>query len=688
MAIDPYASCPCGSGKKFKWCCQEIHGEVDKAFEQHNAGQHEAALVTLKQLTDAHSGNPEAWGRYAQLLALNGKFEEAEQALDKAFGVNPGYAFGHFLRGQFRMNEGELVGALLLFRKATEAYSLDAAEPLGALYELIADLELRMNRPVAARAALRQAVRLRPTNAELKQTFDAMFGAASRLPACARADYTFRVNSPAPEGWKDLFEKAATGRLADARDAFVKWTESHPDDASGWFNLGLVRAWLGDNAGSAESLARYVDLETDEAKAAEAWALAAVQYCGDGLEDEADYAESRAIISVSDPNPVMALIQKWERERRLAGMRANPEQGLLTGLVLEAQTSLVETAAGPSTARLGAYMLVAGSMMQLWHPNAANVDKIVEEVQKAFGPSTPPVQRQLGPIMFSDVVADAMIFPTGATTELDAELKVREAATSYFEEKWIHQPLKALSGTAPIDAAGNPRLRRKLRGVIHFIQDCAAPTAVRLYDFDRLRRKLGLKEGGEAAGVTSTDFASMGTAELAGIAVEGLTEPQLADAFRAAIKLDAKEIAGKFAQALLASPALGADRWPFFNHLIAMAQAEGRFDDALSYVDDGEKADCESNEGRRRNDFELRRGQLLAKRGDGTGAADVFDRLVARAPDELKYLETATKSMLDLKVGEPARRFADQGLAKARAQNNRDAEEYFMDLVNSAKKLP
>ena len=48
-----------------------------------------------------------------------------------------------------------------------------------------------------------------------------------------------------------------------------------------------------------------------------------------------------------------------------------------------------------------------------------------------------------------------------------------------------------LAGAAPVDAAGSPNLRKRLRGVIQFLQDCAAGTAPRLYDFDRLRGKLG-----------------------------------------------------------------------------------------------------------------------------------------------------------------------------------------------------
>lgn len=122
MAIDLYSSCPCGSGKKFKWCCQPIHEQIDKAFQQDEDGQREAALRMMRELTEQHSSNPEAWGRLAELLFRQDKVEEAESTLEKAFELNRDYAFGHLLKGHFRLFEGEVPGALMLFRRATELY--------------------------------------------------------------------------------------------------------------------------------------------------------------------------------------------------------------------------------------------------------------------------------------------------------------------------------------------------------------------------------------------------------------------------------------------------------------------------------------------------------------------------------------------------------------------------------------
>ena len=164
-----------------------------------------------------------------------------------------------------------------------------------------------------------------------------------------------------------------------------------------------------------------------------------------------------------------------------------------------------------------------------------------------------------------------------------------------------------------------------------------------------------------------------------------MTDGDIEQSFRTALKLDAAELASRFARALADRPAVG-DRWPIYQHLIQEARTAGDNDAALSLVDEGEKADCEANEGRRRNDYELRRGRLLAGSGRGDQAKDVFDRLLERIPDDMKAAGTAAEAMLGANRVKDALKFAEQGLARARAQNNRDSEGYFMELVEAAKK--
>src|SRR5690349_17014247 len=189
--LDPYSPCPCGSGKKFKWCCQPIYVDINRALEQDANGQHEAALRILDQLTQAHEGNPEVWGQKAKLLYAHGKAEEAEAALEKAFRLNPNYPFGLLLRASLRYAEGEVPGALLLARRAVDAYDPEAHSYVAEAYSIVFSCEMRLNRPVAARAALQLIVRYAPAEEDARKHFDALFGPHGRLPTSARQGYTF-----------------------------------------------------------------------------------------------------------------------------------------------------------------------------------------------------------------------------------------------------------------------------------------------------------------------------------------------------------------------------------------------------------------------------------------------------------------------------------------------------------------
>src|SRR5207248_5260277 len=108
--------------------------------------------------------------------------------------------------------------------------------------------------------------------------------------------------------------------------------------------------------------------------------------------------------------------------------------------------------------------------------------------------------------------------------------------------------------------------------------------------------------------------------------------------------------------------------------------------EALNVVNEGERVDCQHNEGRRRNDYELRRAQVYVKRREPDLAHDVFTRLIERAPDNLRYRGTAAEGMLSLRQADKAQRFAEEGLVVARQKKDRDSEQYLMELVDAAKR--
>jgi tetratricopeptide (TPR) repeat protein len=701
MALDPYAACPCGSGKKYRWCCQPIDRDLRRALEQEANGQHDSALRIIDEVMAAHPGNPQVHGQKAELLYKLGRAEEAEAALEKAFALNANYPYGLLLRAMFRFNEGEVAGALLLARKAADAYDPQAHDYLAQICALIFECEMALNRPVAAREALRRAIQYAPADEQARQRFDAIFGENGRLPLAARRDYR-PVGPPPPAdparraAWTNALSNFDSGRLGELTAALEKLTADAPDDGAAWFYLGLARAWLGDNARAVEALDQHIEREADEERATASAALQEVLRCGLGMEEAGDYREYLFHYQLREGAGVEAMLQDWSNSRRLVPLQSNQE-GTFVALLLEMSTSGLITAGGPAAdaGRFAGYLLIVANLLRISTPLKEPYDRLKEEVRQRLALGLTELREAVAPAQFNDIVADALIFPLGSDAKQNEE-RMRQHVEKYYEETWIHKPRKVLAGNSPVDAVGHTVLRRKLLGVIRFIEDCAKGGMVETYDFGRLRRKLGLTAAAAgpaiaaaAAGVAAAaDVSAMSAAELGGLAAASLDPAQLEQGWRAAQKLDAGELATRFAKELVSRPVQAghADRYPVFSYLIQRSLQEGDTAGALDWVNEGEKVDCEHDDGHHRNDYELRRGQVHVKRGEADAAHDVFQRLIERTPSEMRFRTAAVEAMLSLRQGARALAFAEAGLEAAKKQNDRDSVAHLQELAAAAKK--
>ena len=735
MALDPYSSCPCGSGKKFKWCCAAFYAQIEKAFDQDRLGQHDTALHTIQELTKSHADQPAVWGYYAQFLYNHGlaqqteadrdKFvEQAEESLSEALKRNPNFGMAHFLRGLFRENEGELLGALMLFRKAADSYDPEAHDQLAQVYERIFRLELLMlNRPVAARAALERIVHFQPGDPEVREQLDGLFGPESRLPACARKKYAFRATA------KPVSTDAATGRLGDARKAFETLTQQTPDDPAAWFNLGVVLAWLGEQPRAVDALNKSVELETDDHRAEEAAALAEVLRCAHGMENDADYVEHGFILPIRDPNPIMAWLREIDAGRRMIGVQSNQETGSVSAMMVEELPGIL--AAGSVTlARVTAKVTIAQGAIRVWHPNRESVARVADDIHTKVNLAVEQPQEMTTPVNFGDVALEALAYPTGSADLTQAEEKFRDHARHFFEDTWAKRPLKSLGGNTPLDAVGSSLMRKRVFGAIKFVEDCfngivphkrvgGQVSPITVYDFNDLRHKLGLEyisaappdvkvpagEPGngsspEVAGVPSgglpspgspqakREIAAMNAAELAGLDVAALSLDDLEQAMRSAVKLDARDLAVAFAQAGLAKPfdAARPDRYALYAVAIQGAAAEGDLAKAVQLAETGEKHDADHNDGNRGVEFGLKKAQLFVRMKDADRAVEAFDGLIAKRPDEGKFYTTAAEEMLRMKNGPKALYFAQKGIETAKRTGNRDLEGHSQELAAAAKK--
>ena len=68
MAVDIYSPCPCGSGKKLKFCCVAISDEMDRILRLMEGKQPRVALQQLEQLARKHPKN--AWVNSTRAMFL------------------------------------------------------------------------------------------------------------------------------------------------------------------------------------------------------------------------------------------------------------------------------------------------------------------------------------------------------------------------------------------------------------------------------------------------------------------------------------------------------------------------------------------------------------------------------------------------------------------------------------------
>lgn len=703
MSIDPYSTCPCGSGKKYKWCCSSYFPKVEQAIDLERNGQHESALKVLKELTQQHGDKPAVWVFYAQFLSECEQIDAAEEALSEALNRDPHFAMAHYLRGMLRYDEGEIKGAVILFRKAAEAFPPEAKEILADLYPLIGRCELRLHRYLAAFWAYQQALLYLPPNSDVRAELETLLNADSSYPACVRKPYPLRPTAKALPG------DAASCKLSELKTVLEKLVQQIPSDPAAWFNLGLTQARLGESTPAIQSLLRSLELENDDYRAEETATLIELLRTEEGREQESDFVQYRVNMLVRDPAALVELFRQWANTGKLMNVQIDQDYKFISASVAEELPSLMNVGQA-RMAKVRARLIFHSSYLILWHTNRESLHQVVQELRDQLTLALDQSEVQLTPAELTEVALEAICYPLQNAPIEQIKEKLASYSRHFFEEVWIHKPFKALGGATLQDAVSQPALRKRALGLIKFMEDCyecSLPvlqigetlTHLKGYDFSELRQKLGLEYvRAEPPAVVVVDespssaplsFESMNAAELAALEVASLSVEQLEQAMRAALRRDAKDLAVAFAQAAVLKPFDPAhpDRYPLYACLIAGATAQGDLAKVGQLLEEGARYDAEHNDSRRATEYALRRAQYYTRAREKDKAVAEFENLIAQHPNEGKYYTTAAEAMLSLGVGRQALAFAERGLAKAQEMQSRDLEGHCRELIGAAKKM-
>jgi len=601
MAFDVYQLCPCGSGKKLKFCCADIAEEMEKAIRLSESGQTRAAMKALDRLAESHPNGVWNESTRATLLLSEGRAEEATTVLEKLHAAAPDNQGVIALLGTSafaaRGYEAAREAVWRAFRKATAHPELVSSLALAIAGEMF-----DRKRHLAARQHLTLAMRFAAAR-EKQAIFVRLleFDGNADIPYPLRSVHSLReITGDADR--QDAARKAARlaerGCFGPAAERFVHIAQQAPDDPAIEYNIALCTAWEGDEEVAAEAFGRAALAEPDFELAAEYEALE--QLLRANLDDpvrmrNAEYravSASRLITDLDDyprcvrfslppeaagengmPDAVFELLDRPLPED-FAGLAPND----LPRAVGQIAVFGTPDDADEPRAALAAF---EGSDFDTAKALLAEVAPTLELLEERSEEGDATLPRELAPLHAR------LAFPekTSVKNRRDVE---RRRWQSAVDELWMNSPQSALDGKSPVQAAGDESLRAPLAGAIYLL-DAFGLRNRHAVDVDDLRRRLGLPEVSRIEATPKLPLNTLSAIQLHRITAVSLEDRQLSIVLNRSLLVHH----GRFLKAVLEEALRrnlpDVDKNRIFLTLADLARDRGDLADALHWVEEGRK---------------------------------------------------------------------------------------------------
>ena len=280
MALDPYALCPCGSGKKLKFCCKDIAEdmlEVERLQSQHEA---KLALKELERIEPRQPHSPWLLRIKALLLQELGRGEEALQVLETLLSAVPDHPVGLFLNASLRMGMLGLEHAQAAIQRGFEVGAEVFPEGFSHLARNVGMELLQRKHYLAARRFFELGAYLASASGNqdlMKEVVERLvtFDSLQDIPYPLRSSYAWKpLGFSADAELTQAHQFSHRAQWDSAVGVFRKLTEQHRDSAPAWYNLGLCYAWASDERSAVTAFRKAAELEPDFDAAVDAEVLA------------------------------------------------------------------------------------------------------------------------------------------------------------------------------------------------------------------------------------------------------------------------------------------------------------------------------------------------------------------------------------------------------------------------------
>ena len=260
MALDLYAPCPCGSGKKLKFCCADVAKELEDILSALDGEQRVAALDRINRALDKHPDNPALMSLKGSTLLELREFDPAEKAIAAFFEKHPQNPVALAQSAVIDASHSDIRQGVLKTQQALELADKNIPMPLYEAVATLANLLLSLGHYQSGRQHLLLQVGLEggqesPAFKQLMQV-----RATDSIPLPLRTD--FNLLPPPAEGeftaaeiaqWNAAVTDARTAHWFRGVETFLKLATKHRHEPGLWHNVAVLYGWLADEPSAAKA---------------------------------------------------------------------------------------------------------------------------------------------------------------------------------------------------------------------------------------------------------------------------------------------------------------------------------------------------------------------------------------------------------------------------------------------------
>ena len=614
MTLDQYQLCPCGSGKKTKFCCsKDILNDLDRIDQMVKGEQRLAAIEKIDTLLAKYPDHTSVLTRLLTIkaevqLALK-EYANARETSNRLLQVNPNDPSALALPAILDIVEGQSI--LKAVDDLQSAFAAVGESVTARVYEavmLVAMSLLKSGLPVAAKGHLQLALALSDAKDERCTSALMQLNHSRQIPLLLREPLDLE-NPPEDVTWQIEFTAAMQdvfrGRWREGAQKLSEMSNRILDAPAILKNLGVLSAWLGRNDHAVKALRSYAqirDLPLDSRVHAEALAQ---------LLDPDMQKQMVPVIGVEaeikDIDPLMEKFLSSTNLRQLPNNdqpeSSEPPPRAIFELLDQPMPASGKELTLEQIPRSLATLAVFGKQtnrearLQIQFVEVPGEDSPIGAIQSIAGDALGELQGDPQPISqlprISAAVFGTLRIPDDAEVDARRDL-VNEARRVGLLERWGTMPSPLYDGKSPQEVVKDGSDKVPLLAEI-LVLDLAAQEGNWDLDLNEVRSKLGVAER-EAIDADGCDIDRLPVHDFARLDASKLSDDQLLVAYRRSYSVMAVHPLRDMAKEVISRESLN-DKIDKVEAYDILSDVATNTDDALMYLEKARKlakADGES----------------------------------------------------------------------------------------------